>query len=231
MVAAVFSRHIIDDFLPPFIAEVDVDIRHADALRVQEPFKQQIVLDGIDVRNSKAVRDNASRRASAPRADHDAVFLGEIYKIPDNEEVIRKTHIINGGKLVIETFPDFIRRVLIAFPKSRLRNMPQVSPVRIPFRYFKLGQVVIAELKFKVALVGDLPRVADRLRHIREKLAHFPGGFQVKFLRLKGHFAGLVDGGDSLDAHQHLLRVSVFPVYIMYVVGRDHLNGKLVRKF
>ena len=100
-------------------------------------------IDGIDIRNSKAVRDNASRRASAARADHDAVFLGEIHKIPYDQEIIRKTHIIDRIKLVIKRSRISVRRVLIAFPKSRLRNMPQVSPVRIPFRYFKLGQVVV----------------------------------------------------------------------------------------
>ena len=33
-VRAVFARNIVDHFLPPFIAEVHVDIRHGDALGV-----------------------------------------------------------------------------------------------------------------------------------------------------------------------------------------------------
>ena len=49
LVLSVFFHHVVDDLLAAFIAEIHVDIRHGHPLRVQEPLKQKLVADGIDV--------------------------------------------------------------------------------------------------------------------------------------------------------------------------------------
>ena len=43
------AAHVIDHLLAFAEAEVDVDVRHADALRVEEALEQQVVLQRIDV--------------------------------------------------------------------------------------------------------------------------------------------------------------------------------------
>ena len=54
----VLSGNIVDYLLTAFIAEVDIDIRHADSFRIEETFKNQIVPYRVDVGNFKTVSDD-----------------------------------------------------------------------------------------------------------------------------------------------------------------------------
>ena len=71
--AAVLARDVLDDLAAAALAEVDVDIRQRHALGIQESFEDQVVGDRIDVGDPQAVRDEAPRRRSSPRADGDAL--------------------------------------------------------------------------------------------------------------------------------------------------------------
>ena len=42
-VLPVFAHDVIDYFFPSFIAEIDIEIRHADSFGIQEAFKRQVV--------------------------------------------------------------------------------------------------------------------------------------------------------------------------------------------
>ena len=57
ILAAIFLSDVIDDPLAPAEAEVYVDVRHADALAVQETLEDQLELQGIDVGYRHAVGD------------------------------------------------------------------------------------------------------------------------------------------------------------------------------
>ena len=62
MICAILARNVIQDKLAPGIVEVDVDIGHRNAVRIQKAFKKEIVLNGVDVRNSERVRYRRTRR-------------------------------------------------------------------------------------------------------------------------------------------------------------------------
>ena len=51
VVDAVLPSNVIDDAAPVFIAEVHVDIRHRNAFRIEEPFKEEIILERIQAGN------------------------------------------------------------------------------------------------------------------------------------------------------------------------------------
>ena len=70
MIRSVFPGNIIYDFLPPFIAEINVNIRHADPFRIQEPLKQQLVLQRVQHRDPQGISHNGAGAAAAARADH-----------------------------------------------------------------------------------------------------------------------------------------------------------------
>ena len=46
---AVLFGHVLDDFLAAPAAEIDVDVGQADALGVEEPLEEQVVLERVDV--------------------------------------------------------------------------------------------------------------------------------------------------------------------------------------
>ena len=101
MTVAVFRGDIVDDLLPAFIAKVDIKVRHADAFRVEEALKQQIVFQRVHVRDVEAIGGEASRTAAAAGAYHDAVHLRVVDEVPNDEEVVHKPHLLDDAELVL----------------------------------------------------------------------------------------------------------------------------------
>src|SRR5262249_26028956 len=87
VLAPVLALHVLDDLAPPVLAEVDVEVGHRDALRIDEALEQEIEFDRIDVRDLEAVRDERARAGSAARADRDLVPLGPADEVRDDQEV------------------------------------------------------------------------------------------------------------------------------------------------
>ena len=66
LVVAILLLHVLDDLAAAVHAEVDVDIRHGNALGIEEALEEQLVLQRIDVRDLHAVGDQrAGGRAAA----------------------------------------------------------------------------------------------------------------------------------------------------------------------
>ena len=114
MIGAVAALHIVDDLLTANIAEVDVDIRHRHALRIQKPLKEQFILQGIEVRDAQEIGDDAARRRAAPRTNGDALAARILDEIPDDEKVAVIAHAVNDGKLVVEPFAHGWRDLFVA---------------------------------------------------------------------------------------------------------------------
>ena len=51
MIVAVFVDHVIDDFAAPVHAEIHIDIRQRDALRIEESLEQQTIDEWIEIGN------------------------------------------------------------------------------------------------------------------------------------------------------------------------------------
>ena len=68
-----FSRDVLDHFAAAVHAEVDVDIGHADALRIQEALEQQPVLQRVDIGDLHRVADQAAGRRTAARTHRNPV--------------------------------------------------------------------------------------------------------------------------------------------------------------
>ena len=66
-VAAVLLGHVVDHALAAGDGEVDVDVGHLLAARVQEPLEQQVVADRVEVGDLEAVGDERCRRPSRGR--------------------------------------------------------------------------------------------------------------------------------------------------------------------
>src|SRR5215208_7725293 len=64
-VRAVLILHITDDLIAAVLAKVDVEVGHRNALRVQEPFEEQIESQRIEVGNRQRVSDERSGPGAA----------------------------------------------------------------------------------------------------------------------------------------------------------------------
>ena len=101
-VTVVLVRDVADHLLAAAHAEVDVDVRHRDALGIQEALEDDVVLDRVDVRDVHAVRDEAAGRAAAPRPDRDAVALRVVDEVRDDQEIAGEAHLLDDAELVLE---------------------------------------------------------------------------------------------------------------------------------
>ena len=67
LAAPYFCADVLDDLVPPLLAEVDVDVGRLGAVRVEEPLEQEVVLERADVAELEQVADQGpAGRAPAP---------------------------------------------------------------------------------------------------------------------------------------------------------------------
>ena len=92
-IAAILVRHVLDHLAAAPHTEVDIDIRHADALRVEEALEHQAVHQRVDVGNPEGIRHQASGSAAASRTHGYALFAGKPDEIPDDQKIPREPHL------------------------------------------------------------------------------------------------------------------------------------------
>ena len=68
LVAAVFLLHVADDFVAPVLAEIDVEVRHRDALGIEEALEQKPEADRIEIGDGQRIGDQRSGAGAAARA-------------------------------------------------------------------------------------------------------------------------------------------------------------------
>ncbi len=102
LVLPVLPGDVGDDLVPAPVAEIDVEIGHGHALGVEEALEEQAVLQRIDVGDLEAVGHEGARARAPARAHGDAVLLGVMDEVPDDEEVAGEAHGGDDGKLVLE---------------------------------------------------------------------------------------------------------------------------------
>ena len=90
--AAILLRHVFDDAVAPVHAEVDVEVRHRHAFRVEEALEQQVVLERIEVGDAERIRHQRAGARAAARPHRHAVGTRPADEIRDDEEVARETH-------------------------------------------------------------------------------------------------------------------------------------------
>ena len=107
VLAAVFLRDVIDHFAAPPHAEIDVDVGHGNAFRIQEAFEKQIVLQRVDVGNFQRETDEAPRRRSSARPHRNALRARIAHEVPDDQEIAGVAH--------LHDHLDFVREALFVF--------------------------------------------------------------------------------------------------------------------
>ena len=228
VVGAVLSGNVVDDLLTAADAEVDVDIRHGDALGVQEALEVQVILHGVQVGDVQAVgHHGASRRATA-RSHRDAVIFGVGDEVGDDEEVVHKAHLADHGHLIFQLLAVLLGLAGIAAQESLLAQVLKIGVAVLPaLGQLEVGQVVLAELKFHVAGLGDLGGVLQGLGALGEQGGHLLLGLDVKLLSLKLHPPGIVHRLARLDAHKDVLHLRVLAGKVVGVVGAHQGDTRL----
>ena len=102
---------MINYFSAPAHTEINVDVRHGDAIRVEKTFEEKIVLQRIQICDAQAVGDQGARRRTTPRTNGDSVFFGVSHKVPNDQKVSRVSHALNDAHLVRQPALVVIQRI------------------------------------------------------------------------------------------------------------------------
>src|SRR5258708_28011678 len=97
--APVFFGDVLDYLAAPARVKIDIDIRHADALRIQEPFEDQSVLQRVDVGDVHRIADQAPGSRAAARAHWNPARFREADEIPNDEKISGQLHLLNHPDL------------------------------------------------------------------------------------------------------------------------------------
>ena len=221
LVAAVLLGDVVDDPVAPVDREVDVDVGHRLAARVEEALEEQVVLDRVDVRDLERVGDDRPGRGAAPRADADPVRLREADEVPDDQEVVREAHLADRLQLEPEALLELRRHRSVALLQAFFAELDEVVEGVAPVGRREVRQVDDAELDRDGAALGDLERPPGRLRIVREVLRHLGRCLEVELVGVELPVVRVRERVPGLDAEQRLVCARVLVAEVVDVAGGD----------
>src|SRR5262249_56598407 len=98
----VFGAHVADYAVALVLAEVYGEIRHRHALGIEEALEQEPPAQRIEVGDLERPGDQRTRARAAAGTNGNAVILGPLDKVGDDQEVAGKTHLLDHVELVGE---------------------------------------------------------------------------------------------------------------------------------
>ena len=115
LIAAVALLHIADHLVAAVLAEIDIEVRHRDAFRIEEALEQQAEADRIEIGDGQRIGDERTRARAAARTDRNALRLRPLDEVGDDQEVARIFHALDDIELEGE---------------PRVDSLPAIQPAR-----------------------------------------------------------------------------------------------------
>ena len=230
-VVAIAPAHVVDHAVPPFDAEIDVEVRHRHALGVQEPLEDQIVRERVEIGDAERVGGERADAGAAPGPHRDRVRARPRDEVGDDEEISLEAHLDDDVELAREPLAVAARvrlrnrELAQAFVETELGALLQIRTRRRAVVRCEVRQEDLAEVELEVAALRDLHRVRERLRQIREQHRHLLAGLEVLLLAIAPRARRVVERRTLTDADSRLVRLEVVALEETNVVGRDDRHG------
>ena len=228
-VAAVLARDVVDHLVAPVHAEVDVEVGHRHAFRVEEALEQQVVGQRVEVGDAQRPGHQRAGAGAAAGADRDAVLLRPVDEVGDDQEVAREAHLDDDVELGLQAgfvvFACLAGRQLCPFEApgqavARLAADPAVEGLVV--RHREGRQVVGAQPQFEVAAGGQREAVVERVRYVGEQRRHRVRRLQELLGAVVARAARIVEHPAAGDAHAGLVGVEALGIEEAHVVAGDH---------
>jgi hypothetical protein len=236
-IGAVLVLDVLDDLAAPLLAEVDVEVRHRHPLGIEEALEQEPPAQRIEIGDGERPGHQGPRAGAAPRADRNAVRLGPLDEVRDDEEVARELHlrddlqfegealfvVLDGGGLPVA-------QRLEARLEARLGLRLELGRLVAPALGVEARQDRLALLDAEGAAPGDLDRVLDRLRQVGEELGHLRRRLEIVLGR-DARAILFAEIGRAGDAHQRIVGAMPLALGEADVVGGDERQAVGVGEF
>ena len=178
-VGAVFAADVVDHLVAAVLAEVDVEVGHRHAFRVEEPLEQQAEAQRVEVGDRQRPGGDRPGARAAAGPDRDGLRLGPLDEVGDDQEVAGEAHLVDDAELVVE--PRAVGRARRLLQLQRVEPDLQAARRHVAHRLglghagADLGadrQLGLAAFRHHGAAAGDGQRVVAGLRQVGEELAH-----------------------------------------------------------
>ncbi len=229
-VAPVLLGDVVDHPLAALDGEVDVDVRHRLAARVEEALEEQVVLDRVDVGDLERVGGERAGGRAAAGADADPVHLREVDEVPDDQEVVGEAHLADRLQLELEPLAQLRRHLVVAALQPLVAELDEVLERVPPVRGREPRQQDVAELDLDRAALGDLERAPHRVLVAGEVERHLRRRLEIELVRVEAPVIRVLERVARLNAKQGLVRVGVGGGQVVDVAGGDERQLRLGRE-
>ena len=185
---AILVSHVIDDAIAAIHAKIDVEVRHRNALWIQEALKQQVVLQRVDIGDAECVSHQRAGSRAAPRTHRHAIGARPANEIRDDQKISGESHLTNDGELTGEPrcisggVRDRCGEQTLRQARFGLVAHKLFDTARIGHREFR--QPALAQSQRQIAAARNLDAVRQRFGQILEQLLHLGGAAQVLLRRI-----------------------------------------------
>ena len=231
-VVAVLVGDVADHLAAPALVEVDVEVGHRDAVGVEEALEDQAVLERVEVGDPHRVRRHRPGAGATAGTDPDAVVLGPVDEVGDDQEVAREAHLGDDADLELGLLADRVGDavgVAVAQPLVDLLDEPGVLGLAVGDR--EARHVVGRLVELDVAALGDQQGVVAGLRQavaLAPQLPHLRGGLDVVAVAAELEPLGVGHRAARGDAEQVLVGHRVAGVGVVRVVGGDRRDAEVL---
>ena len=198
--------------------EIDVDVRCARHLLVQEALEKEVVLDRIDAGDAEHVSDDRIGGRAATLARH-AVLARKTHEVPVDEEELGEPCLLDHLQLSLESLRDGERDWPITLPHALEAELVEKRERCLTLRNGIARETDFAEVEVDIALLRDLPWHRERFSVTFEEWTHLVTTLEAVLGVGEQVRPRLVQGGPVPDGHQHVIQAATFAVVVVDLVG------------
>ena len=193
LIAAVALLHVTDHLVAAVLAEVDVEIGHRHAVRIEEALEDQTEADRIEIGDGQGIGHQRTGAGAAAGSDRNALRFRPLDEIGDDQEVTGIFHSLDDAELETQAFAI----ILLADPRrAAVQDQPLDQPLlglAAQFRRFVVlgagGTGILADREPRQdrlardgaerTALGDLDGGGQGLRHVGKQHRHFGAGLEA----------------------------------------------------
>ena len=168
---AILLRNVADHLFSSSIFKVNVDVRHRDAVFVQEAFKWKVIVEWVYGGDPERIGDDRAWGTPSARGSN-PLLSSESNEVGNDQEVGAIPHLEDHAEFVIHSLTCCVRRAPIATCKPSLRLFAQPAVDALPLWHLNVGHAKLTEGKVEINRIADHSGVAEQLWPIREERGH-----------------------------------------------------------
>ena len=190
---SVFFKNGLDDRFPPVAAgQIEIDVGPGVASLGKKSLEEQLLRNGIDRRDTKAVTHRRVRRR--PASLHENVLSAcHVYDILNDEKIPAETEFLDETKFVVELFANLFGHCAVATARTDESLFAQKTGLVVTGGDGVFGELVAQIFQRKLQSIRHTPGVFQQLGPVGEQLSHLLRAFQKAFSVSREQATGVVE--------------------------------------